>query len=184
VSVTKADRLATANIVLNSFAAGSCIELQGSHLVVAWTAFDQKRTKMRRRWIARHGQSFYPVWSRRWPHGGTATTALSQLIRWLQGRPVLPISSWRYWSGDKCRLVPDWAVGRLLSGGYPEHADCVLCGQRLGALDWWCLGGISGPCCTCSTGCRQRPPGWRMPSKDDASRRSRIPEGSSPWGTP
>ena len=30
----------------------------------------------------------------------------------------------------------------LLAGGYPEHANCVLCGERLKALDWWCLDGV------------------------------------------
>lgn len=148
-------QLEVANRVLATFAPESRIARRHGRWYVFWKLGDGKETW--RRWSTR-GQDFYPVWSRRWPHGGTACTALSQLIRWLQGKPVLPISTWRYWGMPAINLVRGDAVQTLLDGGYPEHADCVLCHQRIdGGIDWWHLGNVSGPCCGWTTGCRQQP---------------------------
>jgi hypothetical protein len=146
-------RIDVANRVLETFAKGSTIERDGSHFVVAWTYCGKP---MRKRWMT-FGQDFYPVWHRKWTGGGTATTALSQLIRWCQGKPVLPLSSWRYWAGDKCKLLPSSAVDELAASGYPVDVDCVLCHQPIrGHLDWWSLDGVTGPCCGWTSGCQQK----------------------------
>lgn len=82
-------------------------------------------------------------------------TALSQLIRWLQAKPVLPISVWLYWH-EHLLLLPKEAVDKLSKADYPKTANCVLCGKEIaGPLDWWSLDNISGPCCTWKNGCRQ-----------------------------
>ena len=107
-------------------------------------------------------QDFYPVWYRQWGHGGTASTALSQLVRWIKGKPVLPLATWIYWGGEACRLLrhgngPESAIEQLKSGGYPQESNCVLCGEKLtGSLDWWSLDGVSGPCCSLRNGCQQK----------------------------
>ena len=86
--MTAEQRLSACNEVLASFAPDTTIERRRGGWYVCWTA---SRGPIARRWRCR-GQGFYPVWFRRWPHGGTATTALSQLIRWLRGQPVIVIS--------------------------------------------------------------------------------------------
>lgn len=145
-------RLGVANQVLAAFT-NSRIERRKSGWYVCWE--NKSQGEMARRWQCR-GQDFYPVWYRKWCHGGTASTALSQLVRWLQEKPVLPISSWRYWAGDACKLLDVAYIEVLLAGGYPEKSTCVLCGRLLGgSLDWWSLDDVSGPCCHYTQGCRQ-----------------------------
>lgn len=150
-------KLEVANAALHSFAPDT--EILPNKGVggwqVRWHTYGAKPGVMSRRWQTLHGQDFYPVWHNRWPHGGTASTALSQLIRWLQGRSVLPIDSWRYWASEKVRLVSPAAVDALVAGGYPLEVKCVLCGCSPKGLDWWHLNGVSGPCCGWTAGCRQ-----------------------------
>lgn len=146
-------RMLWANKVLRSFAPTSEIFFKRGSVYVRFTTH---RGTVEKRWQCR-GQDFYPTWYKEWARGGTASTALSQLVRWLQEKPVLPLASWEYWAGDKIRLLPPAAVEELRIGGYPEHAHCVLCGIRLDhGLDWWSLNGVTGPCCHWTTGCRQK----------------------------
>ena len=144
----------TANKVLASFFDG-WIEKRKGGWYVCWN--DRHRGGViAKRWQCR-GNGFYPVWHHSYPGGGTSSTALSQLIRWLSGKPVLPISTWRYWASETCKLLDASAVDELLAGGYPKHADCVLCGNQIqGSLDWWRLDGVSGPCCGSRSGCKQK----------------------------
>lgn len=152
------ERLLVANAVLECFAPGSEISwLPRKGWCVSWPT---GKGIITRAWQRQQGQDFYPVWSHKWPHGGTATTALSQLIRWLRDLPVLPLGTWRYWTGDKIALGRDNGakiVDLLLAGNYPEEANCVLCGNEIaGSLDWWSLEDVSGPCCHWGSGCRQK----------------------------
>lgn len=147
-----------ANRVLEIIAPTTRIERRKGGWYVTWIGWRDK--PMSRRWVTR-GQSFYPMWSRHWGHGGTCTTALSQLVRWCAGRPVLPMSTWRHWTSVTVSMGgtrgPE-IIQILYEAGYPESVDCVLCGKEIvGGLDWWCLDGVSGPCCGWTTGCRQRP---------------------------
>lgn len=148
------ESLATANVVLGTFFDG-WIEKRKGGWYVCWN--DRFRPDhVSKRWQCR-GNDFYPVWHHKYPGGGTSSTALSQLIRWVSRKPVLPISTWRFWASETCRLLPAEAVDVLLAGGYPERVDCVLCGNRIaGGLDWWRLDGVSGPCCSWRSGCRQQ----------------------------
>lgn len=145
-------RLSVANRVLASFFDGR-IERRKGGTYVCWS--NKHQGDVSKKWMCR-GQDFYPVWHHKYPGGGTSSTALSQLIRWIQNKPVLPISTWRMWASERCQLLPSSAVDELLSGGYPERVDCVLCGCVItGGLDWWSLDRVSGPCCGSSSGCRQ-----------------------------
>lgn len=154
-------RIETANRVLSLFAADTRLEIVGGHAVVCWK---QCGKPIRRRWMTR-GQDFYPVWHKLWGYGGTATTVLSQLVRWIKDKPVLPLTTWEWWGSRICYLFRDKAeevIAALREGGYPENAVCVLCERNIiGGMDWWSLKGVSGPCCfSCSmnSGCQQELP--------------------------
>ena len=147
------DKIATASTVLASFTK-STIEKRRGGWYVCW---DSAKGKVSHRWQC-SGQDFYPTWSNKWGHGGTACTALSQLIRWLRDQPVVGIASWRHWASERCGLVPTESVGILLAGGYPKIVKCVLCDIELKDFDWWRLNGVSGPCCWWTEGCRQKTP--------------------------
>ena len=154
----KDDRIAIANRMLECFAPDTTLRLESGHVIVCWNTYASK--KYERRWMTR-GQDFYPVWSRLWAHGGTACTALSQLVRWVKGKPVLPISTWSYWATERVRLLRlgDWesAIRAMSDAGYPQTAECVLCKNEItGGMDWWSLDGVTGPCCGCTSGCRQQ----------------------------
>ncbi len=161
------EKLYAANRVLASFSPAQ-IERRRGGWYVSWQVkhytYDSAKNRVAkpsdtvsRRWSCR-GQDFYPVWSRKYPGGGTSTVALSQLIRWLRGQPVFGIETWRYWASDTVLLIrkPE-AINWLLEAGYPDHNTCVLCGERItGGLDWWSLNGTSGPCCGWQSGCEQK----------------------------
>lgn len=154
------DKIEVANEVLKSFAPGTSLRLcPTGYVMVQWTSF-YPPFRFEKRWMTR-GQDFYPVWHRQWGHGGTASTALAQLVRWCKGKTVLPLSSWRYWAGETCRLLRqqddngEAALKALLDGGYPETVPCVLCGSHDHIGDWWSLKKVVGPCCSMRGGCKQ-----------------------------
>lgn len=161
-TLTDTSKLAAANRILEIIAPSTRIERRTNGWYITWTRF--RGASMSRRWATR-GQSFYPVWHRHWGHGGTCTTALSQLVRWCAGKPVLPISTWKYWTGKTVAMGRERGpeiVQILTEAGYPQSVDCVLCGNQIvGGLDWWHLDGVSGPCCGWTSGCRQKPSGDR-----------------------
>lgn len=150
--------LETANAVLDCFAQGTAISIKPKvGVVVSWTQYNG--TQFSKRWMTR-GQDFFPVWSQKWGHGGTCCTALSQLVRWVKEKPVLPIGTWKHWTSPQCFLArsrgPE-VIKLLEEGGYPQDAICVLCHNPIEqGLDWWSLDKISGPCCSWTTGCRQK----------------------------
>lgn len=144
------DRLAICNEILATFARGKLV-LVNHRVAVQWGGPDPKTIKTKT-WMTR-GSDFHPTW--RYPWGGTQCTAISQLIRWCQGKPVLPMASWEWWGSDKVKLVNPETLAVLRAHGYPEVTPCVLCGQPPQGLDWWNLDGVSGPCCSHTKGCRQ-----------------------------
>lgn len=147
-------RIDVANQALQFFASNTQLRLARGYVVVSWTHYDGESVS--RRWMTR-GQDFYPVWHRQWCYGGTATNALAQLVRWCQGKPVWPISVWKYWCGESVNLTRgrgEELIKVLLAGGYPEQIRCVLCGRVPEKMDWWSLHKVSGPCCYNPEGCR------------------------------
>lgn len=146
-----ARRMDVANSALSKFTTLSLLRKLGG-IYVCWENRDGRYVK---RWACR-GQDFYPVWSNKFPHGGTCSTAVAQLIRWIQDRPVLPLCTWRMWASERCKLLAPSVVDELEAAGYPVEAICVLCKQPIvDGLDWWSLKGVSGPCCSWRSGCRQ-----------------------------
>ena len=156
-TLTGSFRITASNVVLEILAPTTSIERRKGGWYVTWTGWRGK--SMSRRWVTR-GQSFYPMWHRHWGHGGTCTTALSQLVRWCAEKPVLPMSTWRYWTGEAVAMGRERGpeiVQILTEAGYPQTADCVLCGNQIVCgLDWWHLDGVSGPCCSMRSGCQQK----------------------------
>lgn len=151
------ERLIAANGALKCFAADTEIVNRSSGLAVRW---QQSGRSIERRWQLQRGSDTYPIWHRNWGHGGTATTALSNLIRWIRGQPVVPLTTWRYWSTKTVYLMRekgDECCELLAAAGWPAVASCVLCGRVVERFDWWHLGKVSGPCCHYRSGCRQRP---------------------------
>jgi len=145
------DRLPVANCVLHSFAERSHITEKNSRLSVSWW---DGTTEVTKQWQCRTGTDFYPVWHKKWPHGGTASMALSQLIRWIRELPVLPISTWYYWSTKKIALLEAEIVDYLEENGYPKEVYCIMCGEKIQNFDWYNLRGKSGPGCYMNTGCQ------------------------------
>jgi|GEM_PF-4948595 len=156
--VEQANRMRISCDVLKCFAANTWLTFQQGYVTVNWR---DSRGLFERRWMTR-GQDFYPVWHRSWGRGGTASTALSQLVRWIRGKPVLPLATWRVWMGEGYRLGGDRgdeALRLLEDAEWPATVNCVLCnGELTGSLAWWSLRKVTGPCCSLRNGCRQQRP--------------------------
>jgi len=152
--VSKEQRLVQANSVLPTFTfRGVVLELDSTgHVVVCWTSA-HKPALVRKRWVTR-GSDFHPTW--RYPWGGTQSTAIAQLVRWVQGKPTLPLGSWEYWASDTVKLCGPETLEALRAINWPAKPICVLCGNECAGLDWWNLDGVSGPCCSAwkVTSCR------------------------------
>lgn len=154
-------RLATANAACQLFIPETRLQARKGRVWCLWTDWRGKESAAP--WATR-GNDFYPVWHRRWGHGGTCCTALSQLVRFVQGRPVLPLSTWGYWCSDEVALArhrgADHAavlLRTLADGGYPEFATCVLCGKSpIGRFDWFNNGKVSGPGCWYTAECKAK----------------------------
>lgn len=142
------ERIACSNAALAIFAAGVSLEFKGRRCFVKWTAYGGEPT--RKQWIT-SGNDFYPTWhARRGYWGGTCSTAMSQLIRWCQGKPVLPLGCFRNMCGGGVKLAGERGgelISLLAAGGYPEEVPCVKCGGELKGLGWYNDGGVSGPGC-------------------------------------
>ena len=148
------EKIDIANIVLRSFAEKTHIECRDNKLYVCWEIGGVQYGKL---WRCRPNQDIYPIWYNQWAHGGTACTALSQLIRWIKNEPVLPLTTWEYWASDKVKLLDPMSLDYLRNNGYPQKVNCVLCDNEIKrGIDWWHLKGVSGPCCSMRTGCCQK----------------------------
>ena len=150
------NKIETANLVLQSLASDTRIEKRKGGYFIVWKQWNTSK-EVAKKWACRQGQDFYPIWHDQWAHGGTACTALSQLIRWLQNKPVFPICTWQYWTSKTVNLLPEASIALLQTAGYPEYVNCVLCNQQIKKdIDWWSLKKISGPCCGWNSGCKQK----------------------------
>lgn len=137
-------KLKAANETLEIFAPGSkLLWIPGRGLHLEWK---RGENTICRRYQLLNRSSHYPIWHKKWPHGGTACLALFQLVRWLQDKPCLSIRQWRYWAGNPVRLGDHRMVDILLAAGYPEAVECVFCGRQIvGQFDWFNDGSLSGP---------------------------------------
>lgn len=155
--VSKKQKLQVVNAAIAMFAPDTSVRRGLTGWVVEWV--DWRGRRHRRRWTTNSGSSFWPTWSNKWPHGGTCCMALSQLIRWLQCRPVLGIDTWAYWVGPAIKLADPKIIEILTKGGYPVDQTCILCGKAINpqsdGLDWWDLKDVSGPCCRRINKCQE-----------------------------
>lgn len=142
------DRLEAANRALQSFVKDESLKLivKNQRIAVEWYQSHRKQT-ISKTWtpLDKH----FPEWHERAPWGGTQSTAISQLVRWIVGLPVFGIGVWENWAdktGNYC-LCKDTTVQILKDAGYPPLSICVLCKERCKGLDWWDHE-ISGPCCS------------------------------------
>src|SRR5579862_6791320 len=122
---------------------------------VSWIYHGTGSTLKSKAWVTRESD-LHPVW--RGPWGGTESIAISQLVRWIQGKPVFPMSTWKYWASATVKLSNDQTLAVLREIGWPTEAICVLCKKPCRGLDWWSLNGVSGPCCSGwnTAGCMQK----------------------------
>jgi hypothetical protein len=143
------DKLETVNAAIAVFAPGTTVRREKTGWLVEWTTCSGKQCS--RRWATEKDNELWPVWHKRWPWGGTCTMALSQLMRWLQERPVFGLGTWEYWVGDSIKLGKPELLDILRNGGYPIEQICVKCDRSINCkkhgLDWWSLNGTSGPSC-------------------------------------
>lgn len=145
-TAVKIDRLTVANAVLKTFAAGfEIVHEPGKGYCLAWM---ESRGRVVKRWMCDRG-SFFPSCHRSVPTGGTHITAISQLIRYCQGKPYLPLTTWKYWAGNTVRLWKDDAerdagLRILEDSDYQKTPECVFCGRDLTGQSWDWFSTIDG----------------------------------------
>lgn len=139
------EKLIAANAALKTFAPNTTIVRRQFGWAIEW--LDYRGNLHSRRWQTIGGNGFYPAWYAKWDHGGTACTALSQLVRWLQCKDILPLGTWQYWASDAIKLGDLSTVEILERSGWPTVVHCIKCGEAIlsGDLDWYSLKGRSGP---------------------------------------
>ena len=145
-------RLATANAALQCFVPDTRLELRNGRVFVCWENYRGKPAS--RMWMTRGG-SFYPMWSHKWAHGGTCTIAMAQLVRWVRGLTVLPMTTWEYWVGERVGLAgwrgkdkQEELLATLRNAGYPLVSTCIFCGKSpIGRFDWYSYRGKEGTVC-------------------------------------
>jgi len=138
--VTKEERLVNAQKILSVFS--KCkMELNRGKVVFSCDLYGKP---WRKQWVSMSPGSFYPRWKAP-DQGGTGTIAMAQLVRYVLGKPLLPMGWWR-------RVVEVGMEPEILdvakSIGWPESHPCCLCGETLTTgYDWWSLGKTEGICC-------------------------------------
>lgn len=153
------EKLAQANRVLRTFDKQYTIIVKHNRMALQWMAYPSRRGRPSRKpepifkipvskaWMTRNG-SFYPTW--RLHTGGTHTCAIAQLIRYVQGKTIFPLSVWQHWFSYQG--VPDDRYPNLIATlqeiGWPEEVKCVVCGEKPKGMDWWNGRELSGPCCS------------------------------------
>lgn len=118
-----------------------------------WFSWAEAGRPVRLRWAVR-GSGDYPVWYSRRPAGGTWCQAAGQLVRWLSGRPHLPLRVWRHWEGPVVK-IGDGVAAELAAAGWPEDVPCVKCGRPItprDEFDWYSHQPHPGPGCKPSCG--------------------------------
>jgi hypothetical protein len=141
-SATRMKRIAEASRVLASYEATAAFSIDAPGRV--W--FQTKHGVMYAQ-VQRCSGSLVPRYGRL-GLGGTGAMAAGQLTLWIRNRPHLPIRSWQYWASEKVQLCTAETVRLLEATSYPDPkmTCCVRCGSA-SVSDWWCLGGVVGPCC-------------------------------------
>lgn len=155
ISIRTQERLNACNRILASFSKQRVLFSisETGRVMVSWHS-PKTGKKISKMWTCKHG---YPTWRKSTPWGDNQSRAMYQLIRWYRGLPVMPMETWEYWASDTIKLCNAETLAILREVGWPEQAQCVLCGQTCKGLDWWEQDEVTGPCCSGfrRDGCRQ-----------------------------
>jgi hypothetical protein len=134
------DRIKTANRVVQTLGKGFLFSYQPkSGLYFEWISPTHTDQLIRKRWTA---SSFYPSFHKQLGCGSTSLNAITQLARYCQSKPHLPLSAWSHWAGDNVMLWRDKEVGQKMIGilkasSYNDPQPCVLCGELIkGKWEW------------------------------------------------
>lgn len=152
-------RLATAQAMLKAIAPHVSMEWDRGF----WFSWESLGKPVRLKWRAQSQGSDYPVWYNRRPFGGTCCRAVTQLMHWVRGKPVVPLRVWRYWCGKEVGMNAE-AVWLATAAGWPEDVPCVFCRKTItpaDRFDWYDCFGRDGPGCV--PGCEA----WRTLCETD-----------------
>ena len=145
-------RLAAANTAIGLFSRMSLRYLPRKGLFV------HLRQNGLQRWQTVSGNPFRPNWTVAVKTDPIRLAMLSQLCRWVIGRPVLGLDQWRYWLA--VLQTPDKSAARVLhaldDAGYPARSICCRCGLELTSAPAWLLD--VGPVCHEGEPCAKRQP--------------------------
>lgn len=177
-------RIEAANKALQTFADAEIYEntKPNKHLRVTWRTEDPITGEAEEhdcRWLTKKQSDFLPGFHKDWPVI-ESQMALTMLVRWIQLKPVLPLSIWEGWQ----RSVPtlEKAIQILRENGYPETAHCYRCNRKLDDNFEWRSEGHgpshrSGPTC-----CALSPAGCTY-AENTPEERELIPSIGSPTKT-
>lgn len=140
---TREERLQQANRVIELIGIGrnrrGRLILKNNRVAVEYTNFQGEH--ITKTWMHR-GNDYYPTFrcgELGW--GGTMTRAVSMLVRYVNGKTVLPLRTWKHWFSSTVKLAdePDPVLDYLKEIGWPEVTTCVLCGAEIkdSWFDWW-----------------------------------------------
>lgn len=99
----------------------------------------------RKQWVSVSPGSFYPRFKSAPYQGGTWCVCVAQLVRFVQGKPHLPMGWWRQAVNVGCE---PGVLAAAASVGWPAGFPCIHCGKFLqSGYDWWCVGKLEGVSC-------------------------------------
>lgn len=132
---TRERRLKVANQVLSTLGNYELSFDRGFYL--SW--INWRGNKITKRWSS--SVNFHPPFHKQIELGGTGIIAITQLVRYCQGKTVLPITTWKYWGSDHVKLwksddQKEFAITSLQSSDYPSNPTCVFCGADLTGDKW------------------------------------------------
>ena len=127
--------------VADALRPGITLDVARGRVHLSWANY--RGESHRYRWDAPEG-SHFPTWSNKFPPDGTLTTAFDLLIRRFQGKPSVPLGTWRYLIDGPAKLASvrgTAVITALVAAGWPEEVPCILCGKTLTSCgDWWTVG--------------------------------------------
>ena len=99
--MTHAEKLSHSNAILSAFEPAITLEFDRGY----WFCWTYRNMPVRKKWAARKGSPYYPVWYSQRPCGGTGCQAMGALVQWLRGgnlnRPW-----WAYVTGPEVGFDP------------------------------------------------------------------------------
>ena len=138
-------KLKVANEVVKTIGNKTCkFVVEQNKLYLSWEADTRFYKKLCRLQSGSH--YFYAgTFRRNLGIGGTGESAMVQLVRWIKGLNVLPLSQWQYWASPSIELwqnndVAKQVIALLTEAGYPAEPVCIFCGKKPpNGYDWWSL---------------------------------------------